>query len=93
MIIGEAVKNLPASWRESRSEIAWSKIGRMRDRLIHNYFEVDYDIVWDVLTVEIPGLRAVRNRAAGGDGKRRAKRGGRLICPPQIYKLRIIREE
>ena len=58
MIIGEATKNLPESWRSQHPSIEWSKIGRMRDRLIHNYHRVSNKIVWEVLTDEIPALRA-----------------------------------
>jgi uncharacterized protein with HEPN domain len=56
-IIGEATKKLPPEIREKHSHIDWRAMAGMRDRLIHNYFGVDYDIVWDVLTNKIPSLR------------------------------------
>ncbi|MGD1905975.1 MAG: DUF86 domain-containing protein [Leptolyngbyaceae cyanobacterium] len=57
-VIGEAVKQLPQSLRQDYSAIEWRAMAGMRDRLIHNYFGVDYDIVWDVITNKIPNLDA-----------------------------------
>ena len=47
-IIGEAVKQIPDSTRKQYPQIEWCKLAGMRDRLIHGYFGVDYEIVWDV---------------------------------------------
>src|SRR6185295_9658070 len=47
-IIGEAVKQIPESTRAQHSQIQWRNMAGMRDRLIHSYFGVDYEIVWDV---------------------------------------------
>lgn len=56
-IIGEATKKLPPEFFERDSDIPWRNIARMRDRLIHAYFGVDYEIVWDVVSTKIGPLR------------------------------------
>jgi uncharacterized protein with HEPN domain len=55
-VIGEAVKKLPAEFRGSYPQVDWADMAGMRDVLIHHYFGIDYDIVWDVLQNEIPDL-------------------------------------
>lgn len=55
-IIGEAAKNFPADYREAHLEIPWKLMARMRDKLIHHYFGVDYPVVWDTIVSDIPPL-------------------------------------
>lgn len=57
-IIGEAAKKLPADIRNEMSGIEWNRIAGLRDVLIHNYFGIDADIIWDVVQTKIPELRA-----------------------------------
>lgn len=56
-IVGEAVKQLPVDFASQHPEVEWRSIARMRDRLIHGYFAVDYALVWDVLQDKVPALR------------------------------------
>ena len=56
-IIGEAVKTIPKQITEQYKQIEWNKIAGMRDKLIHHYFGVDYDLVWDVVENHIPKLK------------------------------------
>lgn len=56
-IIGEASKQMPTTFRDDHPEVPWKMIAGMRDRLIHGYFAVDYDIVWNVIETKLPELR------------------------------------
>ncbi|OGX82215.1 hypothetical protein BEN47_18690 [Hymenobacter lapidarius] len=57
LIIGEAVKNVPADWREKYSQVPWRNMARMHDKIVHHYFDVNYPIVWNVLKNDLPKLR------------------------------------
>lgn len=56
-IIGEAAKNIPENIRQKYNFIPWKKIAGSRDVLIHQYFEVDLEAVWDSATKDLPKLK------------------------------------
>jgi uncharacterized protein with HEPN domain len=55
-IIGEAARNVTETTRNQFPEIPWRQIAGTRDRLIHGYFDVDLDIVWSIITTDLPPL-------------------------------------
>ncbi len=60
-VIGEAVKKLPENLRAKHSAVEWKKIAGLRDILIHEYFGLDAEIVWDIVQNKVPALdREVR---------------------------------
>ena len=55
-IIGEAAARVPAEERARRPGIPWASIVGLRNRLVHGYDDVDHDIVWEIVTTDIPSL-------------------------------------
>ena len=56
IVIGEAVKNLPDDFRRRHPDVEWRKIAGLRDIVVHEYFGIDEDILWDVVQNKIPEL-------------------------------------
>ena len=61
-VIGEATKKLPADFREEHADVPWRAMAGFRDKLIHDYFEVDRALVWSTAAKEIPALLARFNQ-------------------------------
>jgi len=55
-IIGEATKNLSFDFRNKYSNIPWSYMAKLRDKIIHHYMGVDYETIWNIMENEIPEL-------------------------------------
>ncbi len=53
-VIGEAAKNLPIELKEKYPEIPWQEMYYLRNKVSHEYFGVDYEIIWDVATNYLP---------------------------------------
>lgn len=56
-IIGEATKRIPEFVKAKTPDVPWKRMAGMRDRLIHAYFGVDYQLVWDAIKLEILELK------------------------------------
>ena len=61
-IIGEAVKNIPKQTLAIRPEINWSDVAGFRDVIAHQYFRVKLTVVWDVIYVELAGIRTAASK-------------------------------
>lgn len=58
-IIGEASKQVSDAFKSEHPGIEWRAMARMRDKLIHHYFGVDYPLVWNTVTSDLPLLRTL----------------------------------
>jgi len=56
-VIGEATKNISSQFRQKHPDIEWRELAGLRDKLIHRYFGVQWEIVWDVVKSKIPQLK------------------------------------
>lgn len=57
-VVGEAVKNISQKLKSDRPDIPWKQISGTRDKLIHEYFGVDLELVWDVVEKNLPELHS-----------------------------------
>jgi uncharacterized protein with HEPN domain len=56
-IIGEATKKISNEFAQSHQEIPWPEMAGMRNKLIHDYMDVDLDVVWKTIEVDLPLLK------------------------------------
>lgn len=71
-IIGEAAKKVSPALKAKHADIPWKRIVGMRDKVVHQYFGVNLEIVWSAVELELPALKkriAAILRAEGGAGK------------------------
>jgi uncharacterized protein with HEPN domain len=57
-IVGEATKHVPAEIRARRPDVPWKDMAGMRDKCIHDYVGIDYEVVWTAVKVEFPEVRS-----------------------------------
>lgn len=76
LVIGEATKNLPAEIREATPEVNWAGAAGLCNIIVHHYFGLDSEIIWDVATVHVPRLlEAAQHFIAQGIGEEANGRG------------------
>lgn len=66
-ILGEAAARVSEETRQGVTDVPWTSIVGMRNRLVHGYFDVDAEIVWKTASVEIPALLTSLKAATQGD--------------------------
>ena len=59
MVIGEAVRALSGAFRSAHPDVAWPQIVALRNNVVHHYFGIDEDIVWEIVTDDIPDLKRI----------------------------------
>lgn len=55
-IIGEAVRQIPPAFKEAHKNIEWHQIAGLRNRIVHDYFGIDLEMIWYIVTSDLPGL-------------------------------------
>lgn len=58
-IVGEAAKQVSEPTRSAHPMVPWTAAARMRDRLVHHYFDINLDVLWTTVTEDLPSLLEV----------------------------------
>ena len=66
-VIGEAARRVSISYRQAHPEIPWREIVGIRHKVVHDYMEVDYDVLWQVVTEDLPSLIAALEKIVPPD--------------------------
>ena len=56
-VIGEATKNLPEDLKVRYPGVAWKQVAGLRDVMVHGYYRIDYETLWEIITTKIPGFK------------------------------------
>ena len=67
-VIGEAAARVSSRGQQTHRSIPWSQIVSARNRLIHGYDTIDLDILWDIVTLDLPPLITELSGVPGGEG-------------------------
>lgn len=61
-ILGEAAHRLPEDFKDSHADIPWPKIVGLRHRIVHDYFDIDLEIIWQIVQQELPPFKKQLDR-------------------------------
>ena len=75
-VIGEAVKNLPDDLKARYPDVEWRKIAGIRDAMVHGYFRIDYEVLWEIIERDLPPLQNRIQAIITDQEKREAKQRG-----------------
>ena len=56
-IIGEAARQIPRTFKETNMDVPWGQIAGLRNRIVHDYFGLDLEMIWYIITADLPELK------------------------------------